>query len=81
MGDGPSLPISEKYISYMKEERNYQTLINIKNIMSDIIRIRNDAKETEMIETVNKLMDGMLNNIEYIIYLRIAKKHPWTICR
>ena len=26
MGDGPSLPISEKYISYMKEERNYQTL-------------------------------------------------------
>lgn len=26
MGDGPSLPISEKYIFYMKEERNYQTL-------------------------------------------------------
>lgn len=26
MGDGPSLSISEKYISYMKEERNYQTL-------------------------------------------------------
>ena len=26
MGDGPSLPISEKYISYMKEERKYQTL-------------------------------------------------------
>lgn len=26
VGDGYSLPISKKYIPYMKEERNYQTL-------------------------------------------------------
>ena len=40
---------------------------NITKIMSDITRIRNDARENEMTETVAKLMDIMLTNIEYKI--------------
>ena len=40
---------------------------NITKIMSDITRIRNDVRENEMTETVAKLMDIMLTNIEYTI--------------
>lgn len=37
---------------------------NISKAMDDIIRIKNEAKEMEMKESVSKLMDVMLTNIE-----------------